>query len=266
MPVTADQSTALTYSSYLALDEILAAQRPLTDKHDEVLFIIVHQVHELWFKELLHELARLQEELSAGDSVHALQTLRRALAVLRAVIAQIDVIETMTPTQFAAFRPELGGSSGFQSAQFREIEAVLGRRDPRTAQTFAEGSPERARIEAAMSRPSLLDSFLSYLVTQGYPVPPDLLGRDVTRPAEPSERLRAVLLAACRDGGFAARIFEQLLSLDEDVQEWRYRHVKMVERIIGHRPGTGGSSGAPYLYRTVSAPAFPDLWAVRDGL
>src|SRR4051794_27803713 len=158
-----EHSPALTYTSYLALDEVLGAQRPRSDEHDEMLFIVIHQVYELWFKQLLHELAHLQRRLEAGDGPSALHTLKRILAILKTVVAQIDVLETMTPRHFTAFRGRLDAASGFQSAQFRELEAVLGRRDERVLGPYAEGSAERARIADAMARPSLLESFLVFL-------------------------------------------------------------------------------------------------------
>ncbi|HEV7650551.1 MAG TPA: tryptophan 2,3-dioxygenase family protein, partial [Actinophytocola sp.] len=156
------QSAALTYTSYLALDEILSAQRPRSDEHDEMLFIVIHQVYELWFKQLLHELTHLQQTLVAGDTPGSVHTLRRALSILKVVVAQIDVLETMTPRQFTSFRARLDASSGFQSAQFRVLEAMLGRRDERVFQHYPEGTA-RDRIAAAMSSPSVFDSFLRYL-------------------------------------------------------------------------------------------------------
>src|SRR5262245_4530725 len=166
---------ALTYTSYLALDEILAAQRPRSDEHDELLFIVIHQVYELWFKQLLHELAHLQRCLEGGDGAHALHTLRRVLTILKVAVAQIDVLETMTPRQFLSFRDRLDAASGFQSAQFRELEAVLGRRDGGVVAHYPAGGDARRRIAAAMARPSLWDSFLAYLAGQGYAVPsPDV--------------------------------------------------------------------------------------------
>jgi tryptophan 2,3-dioxygenase len=260
-----DIHPALTYSSYLALDEILGAQRPRSDEHDEHLFIVIHQVYELWFKQLLHELIALQRWLTDGRTPQVLHTLRRSLTILKVVVAQIDVLETMTPRQFTSFRTRLDASSGFQSAQFRELEAVLGRRDSRVRRHYPDGSAERARIEAAMSRPALFDSFLRYLAVVGYDVPADVLARDVREPATPVPALRPVLLAVYADDGNAAQVAERLVDLDEGVQEWRYRHVKMVERTIGDKSGTGGSSGAAYL-RTTLAPAFPDLWAIRSEL
>ncbi|MGH9210379.1 MAG: tryptophan 2,3-dioxygenase [Acidimicrobiales bacterium] len=259
-------SPAVTYSSYLALDEVLGAQRPLSDEHDEMLFIVIHQVYELWFKQLIHEVGHLQARLEAGDTPHALHTLKRVLTVLKVVVAQIDVLETMTPRQFLGFRDRLEASSGFQSSQFRELEAVLGRRDRRVFEHYPAGSSARERIAAAMSRPSLFDSFLRYLATQGYDVPTAALERDVRLPVVPSHDVQRVLLRVYQDDGEPAQVAERLIDVDEGMQEWRYRHVKMVERTIGSRAGTGGSSGAAYLRTTLSRPVFPDLWEVRSEL
>ncbi|HEY0639783.1 MAG TPA: tryptophan 2,3-dioxygenase family protein [Pseudonocardiaceae bacterium] len=260
-----DDHAALTYSSYLALDEVLGAQRPRSGEHDEMLFVVIHQVYELWFKQVLHELAHLQRRLSDGDTPRALHTLRRILTILKVVVAQIDVLETMTPRQFTSFRDRLDASSGFQSAQFRELEAVLGRRDPRVFRHYPDGEA-RERIAAAMGRPSLYDSFLRYLYDHGYPVPPAAITRDVSQPAEPSPEVQRVLLDVYRDDGGPAQVAERLVDLDEGLQEWRYRHMKMVERTIGDKTGTGGSPGAAYLRSTLFHAAFPDLWAVRSAL
>jgi tryptophan 2,3-dioxygenase len=262
----AEQSPALTYTSYLALDEILGAQRPKTDEHDEMLFIVIHQVYELWFKQLLHELGHLQRRLEAGEGPRGLAAMRRILTILKIAVAQIDVLETMTPSQFASFRARLESASGFQSAQFRELEAVLGRRDEDALAAYEPSSPERARIATAMARPSLYDSFVRYLATQGLDVPASALDRDVTLPPEPNEGMQRAILDAYRRDGEAAQIAERLIDLDEGVQEWRYRHVKMVERTIGDKAGTGGSPGAAYLRTTLFRPMFPDLWAVRSAL
>ena len=245
------EHASLTYTSYLALDEVLGAQRPRSAEHDEMLFIVIHQVYELWFKQLLHELGFLQQRLADGDTAHAIRTLRRILTILKVVVAQIDVLETMTPSQFTSFRTRLEAASGFQSAQFRELEAVLGRRDAGAFEHYPEGSPARERIAAAMARPPLFESFVDYLAGQGYDT-----GQDT----------RALLLRVYRDDAGPAVVAEHLVDLDEGMQEWRYRHVKMVERTIGDKAGTGGSSGAAYLRSTLSHPVFPDLWAVRAEL
>jgi tryptophan 2,3-dioxygenase len=254
--MASEHAAALTYTSYLALDEILGAQRPRSDEHDEMLFIVIHQVYELWFKQLLHELTYLQERLEDGDTPRALGTLKRVLTILKTVVAQIDVLETMTPRQFTAFRDRLDAASGFQSAQFRELEAVLGLRDPRMIEHYPPQSAARERIAAAQGRPGLPDSFLRYLGARGYTVPP----------AEDSQAIQELLLDVYRDDREAVQVCERLVDVDEGMQEWRYRHVKMVERTIGDKAGTGGSSGAGYLRETLFRSAFPDLWAVRSRL
>ncbi|NKQ54114.1 tryptophan 2,3-dioxygenase [Amycolatopsis sp. K13G38] len=246
-----DQHASLTYTSYLALDEVLGAQRPRSGEHDEMLFIVVHQVYELWFKQLLHELGFLRQRLAEGDTAHAIRTLRRILTILKVVVAQIDVLETMTPSQFTTFRTRLEAASGFESAQFRELEAVLGRRDESAVEHYPLGSPARDRIAAAMAAPSLFESFVDYLHGQGY---------------DTDGETRDLLLTVYRDDAGPAVVAEHLVDLDEGMQEWRYRHVKMVERTIGDKSGTGGSSGAEYLRSTLFRPVFPDLWAVRARL
>lgn len=252
---------AMTYSSYLALDEVLGAQRPRSDEHDEMLFIVIHQVYELWFKQLLHEFGRAQQLLEAGQTPRVLHTLKRALTILKVAVSQVDVLETMTPSQFSHFRNRLDAASGFQSGQFRELEAVLGiRAEHRQPGVAGE------RLRAAHSRPSLWDSYVRYLVTQGYEMPEAIRHRDVTKPVEPNAELQDALLEVYTDDGGAAQVTERLVDVDEGLQEWRYRHVKMVQRTIGDKPGTGGSSGAAYLRSTLSQPVFPDLWAVRSRL
>jgi tryptophan 2,3-dioxygenase len=264
--VPGGQSAALTYTSYLALDEVLAAQRPRSDEHDEMLFIVIHQVYELWFKQLLHELAHLQRCLEKGDTAHSVRALRRALTILKVVVAQIDVLETMTPRQFTSFRERLDESSGFQSGQFRELEAVLGRRDKRMLGPYDKGSDAHARITAAMGRPAVFDSFLRYLAGAGYDLPAAALNRDVATQWTGSEEVQRVLVQVYADDSGPSTVADLLVDLDEGLQEWRYRHVKMVERTIGTKAGTGGSAGAAYLRTTLFHNVFPDLWAVRSQL
>jgi tryptophan 2,3-dioxygenase len=256
---------SLTYTSYLALDEILGAQRPNSDEHDEILFIVVHQVYELWFKQLIHELRYLQRMLEEGNETRAFSTFKRVLTILKLVVQQLDVIETMTPVQFLSFRERLESSSGFQSGQFRELEAILGRRDPGVLTAYHEASVDYEKVKAAMERPSVYDSFLKYLSGKGYEVPAEVLDRDVTQPVQESEGVQAALLRAYRDDGEPAQVAERLVDFDEGFMEWRYHHVKMVERTIGTRLGTGGY-GAEYLRTTLHKPFFPDLWAVRSEL
>ena len=259
---------AVTYSSYLKLDELLALQTPLSDgpEHDETLFIVIHQVYELWFKQLIHEIDYLMALLERQDAARSLHTLKRILTILKVVVAQIDVLETMTPLEFLSFRARLESGSGFQSFQFREMEFVLGHKTPASLDRYPEGSEARARLTRRLVAPTLWDSFLRYLAAAGYSVPADQLGRDVTKPIEPSTPLRAVLVDVYRKDATTASICERLLDLDEGLQEWRYRHVKMVQRTIGTKHGTGGSEGAAYLLKTLNQPMFPDLWAIRTDL
>ena len=262
----------MTYANYLAIDELLAVQRPLSrgpdgrPEHDELLFIVIHQVYELWFKQLLHELAEVQRMLEAGDTDTTLHLLNRVLKILKTLVAQIDVLETMTPLQFLSFRDRLESASGFQSAQFREVEAVLGMRERAAATAQPEGSAGRLRIEAAQRRRSLWGSFLRFLAARGHDLADDVLARDVTLPPVTDPRVQDILVAVYRGDADAALVAERLVDLDEGVQEWRYRHVKMVERTIGTKPGTGGSAGVEYLRRTLFQPVFPDLWEIRGRL
>ncbi|MGH7731431.1 MAG: tryptophan 2,3-dioxygenase [Candidatus Eiseniibacteriota bacterium] len=258
----------LTYSSYLKLDQLLALQQPLSrgPEHDETLFIVVHQVYELWFKEILHELDYLEELLERQDLPRALHTLKRVLTILKVVVAQIDVLETMTPLDFLSFRERLESGSGFQSFQFRELEFVLGMKDPAAVSRYPEGSEGRRRLASRMSRATLWDGFLRFLAARGYPVPAASLARDVSAPVAPAPEIHPLLTDAYRRDPEVRALCERLVDLDEGVQEWRYRHVKMVQRTIGTRRGTGGSAGAAYLLTTLDRPCFPDLWAIRTEL
>ncbi|BDS50872.1 tryptophan 2,3-dioxygenase [Rhodoluna lacicola] len=267
---------AITYISYLKVDELLELQQPESDgEHDEMLFIIIHQTYELWFKQMLHEIAELQHTLEAGQSHRSLAILGRVRTIMKTCVGQLDILETMTPLQFNTFRGRLQSSSGFQSAQFREFEAVLGRRDQAgagadkhsgmgMAEHLIAGSPARARVEAAMQRRSLWDSTLIYLESRGHKMPADVMNRDVTVGYTDHEGVQEVLLDVHRNDAEAAMICEALVDLDEGLQEWRYRHVKMVERTIGHKMGSGGSSGVGYLSSTLFRPVFADLWAIRS--
>ncbi|MDQ3461143.1 MAG: tryptophan 2,3-dioxygenase family protein [Deinococcota bacterium] len=259
------KAKALTYSSYLRLDALLALQTPESAEHDELLFIVIHQVYELWFKQLLHEIDFLQRLLHGGDTPRVLRTFKRTLTILKTIVAQIDVLETMTPLEFNAFRDRLGASSGFQSQGFRELEFALGHKRAGVFGNYPKGSSERERLEARYHAPTLWDAFLGYLHVRGYAVPPALLGREVSAKIAPSPELQDVLIHIYRGDPATAEVCERLVDLDEGLQEWRYRHVKMVERTIGHKPGTGGSAGADYLRKTVK-PLFLDLWEIRSRL
>ena len=254
-----------SYAEYLKIDELLALQRPLSEgpEHDEMLFIVIHQVYELWFKEILHELDHLERMLSRNDGARARHTLKRILTILKVMVAQLDILETMTPLEFLSFRDRLESGSGFQSYQFRELELALGWKDAKALERYPTGSETRRRLERRLESPSLWDSFLHHLAAAGVPVPRADLERDVTRRVDSSPALREVLIGVYRGQPTLAELCERLVDLDEGLMEWRYRHVKMVQRTIGTRRGTGGSAGADYLLATLNQPLFPDLWAIR---
>ena len=270
---------AVTYTSYLKVDELLALQQPLSEgpEHDELLFITIHQVYELWFQQMLYELEALQPALERGDTHRSLALLSRVRTIMKTCVAQIDVLETMTPLQFASFRSRLSSASGFQSAQFRELEAVLGRRDHagekakegsgmRMAEHLVPGSPARLRVEAAMARASVWHSALRYCHARGHEMPKDVIDTDVSKPWEAREDVQDVLVNLHHTDPESAMVCEALVDLDEGLGEWRYRHVKMVERTLGKKMGSGGSSGVGYLASTLFNPFFVDLWEIRSKL
>ena len=259
---------SVTYSSYLQLERLLALQRPLSDgpEHDETLFIVIHQVYELWFKELLHEIDYLQVVLGRGDLARSQHTLKRVLTILKVLVHQIDVLETMTPLEFLSFRARLESGSGFQSFQFREIEFALGYKRPEALKRYLPSSEAHTRLERRLGEPTLWDAFVRALQARGHAVPAEALARDVTQPVASMPSLHPVLLAVYRKDPEARELCERMVDLDEGIMEWRYRHVKMVERTIGGRPGTGGSAGAAYLRSTTNQPLFPDLWEIRTEL
>ena len=256
-----------TYSSYLKIDELLDLHHCVSldedtgkPEHDETLFIVIHQVYELWFKQLLHEIDHIVERLEEDRAGSAQHHLKRVLKIMKTMVGQIDVLETMTPAEFASFRNFLASASGFQSAQFRELEFVLGVKD-RIALDWFSGR-EGERLRSRYEQRTLWDAFVSLLHREGLHVPDEVLNRDVHQSVVESPALQASILEAYADEKFAA-LCETLTDLDEGLQEWRYRHVMMVRRTIGTKPGTGGSDGASYLATTLFKPVFPDLWAIR---
>ena len=263
-----EHDAAVTYESYLRLDALLSLQVPRSDgpEHDEILFIVIHQVYELWFKELLHEFDRVRQLLTANDTHRAQHTLKRILTILKVLVAQLDILETMTPLEFLSFRARLEAASGFQSDQFRQIDFVLGAKTEKAVRRFPEGTRGRVALERRYTEPTVWDAFLHYLSREGYAVPAAQLLRDVTTRLTASAEVQEVLMAVYRGDPKNAELCERLVDLDEGVQEWRYRHVKMVERTIGTKIGTGGSTGAEYLRNTVGQNLFPDLWEIRARL
>jgi tryptophan 2,3-dioxygenase len=255
-PVT---TAPLTYGSYLRVPELLALQQPVSDPphHDELLFILIHQVYELWFKQTLHELDAAVRFLDADDLLKVAKAFRRIHAIQRILETQVDVLETMTPQDFNAFREGLNPASGFQSSQFREIEFRCGSRMPETALKHLDVTPaERANLERRLHEPTLYDALKGHLAREGFDVSShDALIATFRAIYEHEESHYALYL-----------LLEDLIEFDERVRLWRGRHVVMVERMIGMKPGTGGSLGVSYLQSTLTKRFFPELWEVRTVL
>jgi tryptophan 2,3-dioxygenase len=247
----------LTYGDYLELSDLLSLQHLRSDPpvHDELLFIVVHQAYELWFKQLLFELESVRDRLFADDGERARHYLTRVHAIERVLIEHIEVLETMSPQDFLDFREHLAPASGFQSAQFREIEFLSGLKDARFLDDLAASPEERSRLERRLSEPTLWEGFCSMLDRHGLAMPPD----------DP-ERRAGSLVAMARDQGELFAVSEGLLDHDENVARWRSLHVLMVEREIGAKGGTGGSSGVAYLRTTLGKRFFPELWGLRSAL
>jgi tryptophan 2,3-dioxygenase len=255
----------LTYSAYLKLDELLALQQPLSRpvEHDEMLFIIIHQVHELWFKLLLHELEKLQIDFRQGDLYDSIATCKRARTIMKTLVGQVDILETLTPLSFNSFRARLETSSGFQSVQFRELEFLLGYKRPELLKYQEGNEAGQERLRQRLEAPSLVYAFYDFVERHGVSVPPGLRERDVTQATQPDEVLQAGLLYLYKNRRDLQILFELMTDFDEGFQEWRYRHIKLVERTIGSKRGTGGSLGVEFLKRSLFQPVFPDLWAIR---
>ncbi|MEU4549509.1 tryptophan 2,3-dioxygenase [Nonomuraea dietziae] len=251
-----EEGARLSYGGYLRLPELLAQQEPESSAPDELLFITVHQVYELWFKLLLHELESAREAMSAGELWKARHLFKRVHAVERVLVEQVDVLETMTPQDFLEFRAKLAPASGFQSVQFRELEFLSGAKDPRYLQRVRNaGEDELARLRRRLEEPTLWDAYLTALSQRGLPIS--------------DEEIMASLLAVARDRGAHDDLWqlaEDLLTHDETCAMWRMRHVQMVERQIGTKSGTGGSTGAPYLRERTRLHYFPLLWELRGWL
>lgn len=261
---------SLTYTRYLELEKLLTLQQPRSSppEHDEMLFIVVHQVYELWFKQLLHELDKIKRDFSCNDLYGAIHTFKRARTVMKTLVGQLDILETMTPMSFSSFRDRLETASGFQSAQFREMEFALGykRSDMDFAALYGKDTAGHAAVVRRLGERSVIDHFYEFLEQRGAAIPPELKQRDVTQSNAPDERVQSGLLDLYRRAKDVAILFELMTDFDEGLQEWRYRHVKLVERTIGNKKGTGGSLGVEFLKRSLFQPVFHDLWAIRHQL
>ncbi|MCI5121503.1 MAG: tryptophan 2,3-dioxygenase [Candidatus Electrothrix sp. AUS4] len=259
---------ALTYASYLQVENLLLLQKPESDKpeHDEMLFIIIHQAYELWFKEVLHEIDHLTDLMFACDRKKIPHTIKRIRTIFKVLVHQTDILKTMTPMEFLSFRNTLQTASGFQSSQFRELEFALGYKRTKIQEIFNKSPSEHERLLRRIARPSVWDGFLALLHAAGYPVPKERLEKISDEPTVPSKEIQQILRETYNSDPQLSYICEGLLDIDEVIQEWRYQHVKTVERILGDKPGTGGSSGAEYLRGTLFKPFFPDLWAIRSDI
>ncbi|GAA1954112.1 tryptophan 2,3-dioxygenase [Microbacterium deminutum] len=269
--VVTDFADRMSYGGYLDLATLLSAQRPLSDPehHDELLFIIQHQTTELWLKLVLHELSAACRLLRDAQLAPALKCIARVKHIQRTLTEQWSVLATLTPAEYVQFRGVLGNASGFQSAQYRAVEFTLGNKNAAMLRVFEADPAAQALVRAALEAPSLYDEFLRLLARSGYPIPDSILDRDVTRAwtfAPELVPIFAEIYADPQTHWAAYETCEELVDLEDNFQLWRFRHLKTVERIIGFKRGTGGSSGVPFLQRALELTFFPELFAVRSEL
>jgi tryptophan 2,3-dioxygenase len=269
--VQRDFSRSMSYGDYLALDQLLSAQHPRSEppQHDELLFIVQHQTSELWLKLLLHELRSARSLLTTDDLPPALKRLARVKRIQEVLIEQWGVLATLTPSEYAQIRPFLATSSGFQSWQYRAVEFLLGNKNVEMVRVFDHDAAAHDLLDTLLREPSLYDEFLRYLARRGYAVPPALLDRDWTLPHTLDAQLVHVfgeVYAAPAEHWGVYETCEELVDLEDNMQLWRFRHLKVVERTIGHKRGTGGSSGVDFLRRALDLTFFPELYAVRSEI
>lgn len=267
-PTSSPAATGLTYSSYLKVPQLLALQQPRSSpaEHDEMLFIVIHQTYELWFKLMLHELEKIKRDFSAGDLYGAIHTFHRCRTIMKTLVAQVDILETMTPMSFTSFRDRLEHASGFQSTQFRELEFVLGYKRASVIKFLPPDAEMGEAVNRRLRERSIVDHFYDFLEHQGVAIPREVRQRPVTEPAAADERVQEGLLRLYETRPDLVILFEGMTDFDEGFQEWRYRHVKLVERTIGSKHGTGGSPGVEFLKKSLFMPVFPDLWAIRHRM
>jgi tryptophan 2,3-dioxygenase len=266
-----DFTSQMSYGDYLLLDTLLSAQRPLSNppQHDELLFIIQHQTTELWLKLLVHELRSARALLATDELAPALKRMARVKHVQHTITDQWSVLATLTPSEYAQIRPFLATSSGFQSAQYREVEFLLGNKNHDMVKVFAHDPDAHQALTTLLFQPSLYDEFLAYLARQGYAVPADCLDRDWSQPyrshPELVEMFAGVYAAPERHWG-VYETCEELVDVEDNFQQWRFRHLQVVQRTIGHKTGTGGSSGVDFLRRALDLTFFPELYEVRTRI
>lgn len=266
-----DLSGRMTYGGYLRLDRLLSAQQPLSSPphHDEMLFIVQHQVSELWLKLMIHELRAAIGHLRRDELGPCQKIFARCKAVLRQLTEMWSVLETLTPSEYMEFREILGPSSGFQSLQYRTVEFLLGNKNAALLAPHRHRPDLLARLERTLAEPSLYDEALRALARRGFAVAPHCLERDFTLPYQADDSVRAAWLAVYRDPEHHWNLYElaeKLVDLEDYLRQWRFRHVTTVERVIGHKPGTGGTAGVSYLRKLLDVRLFPELWDLRTAL
>ncbi len=267
--VTTDLAGEMTYGGYLDLERLLAAQHPVSDHHDEMLFIVQHQVTELWLKLLVHELRSAIALIGADDMPPALKRLARVKHIQKQLFEQWSVLATLTPIEYAQFRGKLGHASGFQSLQYRTVEFLLGNKNPGMVRVFAHDPVAQRQLADDLAAPSLYDEFLRYLTRLGHPVPAERVERDWSEPYVAHPGVVEVFRQVYADPAThweAYETSEELVDVEESFQLWRFRHVKTVERTIGFKRGTGGSSGVGFLRKALELTFFPELYAVRTEI
>ncbi len=264
-----DLSDSLSYGQYLNLDKLLAAQHPLSYQHDEMLFIVIHQVSELWMKLCLHELTATVDCVRRDDLGPTFKMLTRVSTIQHQLLQAWDVLATVTPYDYSAFRNSLGRSSGFQSAQYRMLEFLIGNKNADTIEVFRADPPTYELLERALRSPSLYDEVLRLLSRRGLNVPSEAIDRDFSQPYQASKQVAAAWLSVYHNSVKDWDLYElaeRLVDLDYKFQLWRFAHVKTVERIIGYKRGTGGTSGVSYLTKALELKFFPELWTIRTSM
>jgi tryptophan 2,3-dioxygenase len=267
--VRTDFTAAMDYGGYLHLDTLLSAQHPISDHHDELLFIIQHQTTELWLKLVLHELTGVRSNLDADDVSRARKGLARVKAIFRTLTDQWSVLATLTPSDYAEFRGLLGHSSGFQSYQYRAVEFILGNKNDALLAVFESRPEVHAMLAATLDAPTVYDAFLRFLARRGHPVPQQILDRDVRRAWVAAPELVGVYKAIYEDTSTYWAEYatcEDLVDLEDAFQLWRFRHLRTVQRTIGFKQGTGGSSGVGFLQRALDLTFFPEIYGVRTEI
>jgi len=264
-----DYARAMSYGDYLHLEAVLGAQHPRSGTHDEMLFIVQHQTSELWMKLALHELRAARDAIRDDRLPPAFKMLARVSRIMEQLVHAWDVLSTLTPSEYSAMRPHLGSSSGFQSYQYRQIEFMLGNKNAVMLKPHAHHPARHAEVERALHEPSLYDEAIRLLSRRGFDIDADQLERDWSLVRPYSEPVAAAWLAVYREPPAHWQLYElaeELVDLEDAFRQWRFRHVTTVERIIGFKPGTGGTAGVPYLRRMLDAVLFPELWKVRTDL